>query len=112
MEEETQTCKWCTKEMAQEATHCPHCGKERKDIYRDKAMNNWFAAGLVSFVILFLIGAWKRTWGTFHSRFDVEEFVSSGLGIFLLISIAVCLIGTLYYGVKVARKRGTSFWAP
>ncbi|MGA2032037.1 MAG: DUF4339 domain-containing protein [Thermoguttaceae bacterium] len=35
---ETRTCEWCTTTIPSAALNCPHCGKLRKDIYKDKVL--------------------------------------------------------------------------
>ena len=131
-------CGWCTREMPEKATNCPSCGKLRKDIYKEKILNYTFAVFLVVFGYLFAVGINNETWHTlknvpetFHSYrgwgsaavpvetfniniprhcFSLTKFLSSASGIFVLVGNLVCLFGTFYFHIKVAKKLGSWLW--
>ena len=96
-------CYWCKKAMPQSAFKCPHCGKWRKDLERDRYIyyGALFLGGLGA--VLFLIG--KLNWWATN-----EEAFSSGIGILLIACLIVGLLLSLVYWVVISRKIGSWFW--
>jgi len=107
-------CGRCTKEIPASATHCPHCGKLRKDIYRLKAMNYTFAIWMIVTAVPLIVGLrngwWHESTGFFQYQFSIQKFLSSPLGIIIVIAFIGFFIGTFYTHIKVAKKLGSWFW--
>ena len=115
-------CEWCTKEMPENAIACPHCGKLRKDIWRDKILSYTFTALLVFPLIFLLGGTWGRLdyaepWYEYERGFFVRygvfsfaNFISSASGFFITILFIIFIIGAVYYYVSASKKLGTWVW--
>ena len=128
----TRTCEWCTKQMPQKATHCPNCGKVRKDIYKYKVAYYTFLLWTCLFSVFLgvLIGQGKYhtipgTYfddikvrrGSIENRqafefgeFSVERFVSSRTAMLLLIATAFGFLSMVISHIRVSTNLRTWWW--
>jgi hypothetical protein len=117
--QETRKCEWCAKEIPQEALKCPHCGKFRKDISKDKFRCYLCAFFMVLALFSFFLGIRKGAWienrsiwnmplsGVYgFEDFSFREFISDDSGLMILIGFGIVTGLFIYQGVRTGKKLG------
>jgi hypothetical protein len=123
-QQNSRKCEWCREEISKEAMMCSHCGKLRRDIWKDKILC-YGSAGLAGLsVILIFVGMAKGIWNVTYlpertsiyqivlpvSKYSVEKFFTSGSGLCLFIAFVIFLFLHIINYVKVSKKLKTWIW--